>query len=154
GSGEETKSAQRANLYSASRALYSVYQWMKATQGLERFFKKVRVFSLVFNTEYYSMRVHRAENTLAQTEGLEIHYLFDTISQGSIESNIALPILVHNVLHDYGVQVLGPILKDTYGKIVYSSTLSIPGGGPVSEPWDDSQEAVPAGTLTGNDLFL
>ena len=58
--GADLQDAYLANLHSASQALYNIYSWMVRVDRENEFLNDFRVFSLVFNAQDLSFRVHRA----------------------------------------------------------------------------------------------
>ena len=57
--GADLQEAYMANLHTASQALYNMWSWMVRAGQENSFFDVVRVFSLVFNAQDLSVRVHR-----------------------------------------------------------------------------------------------
>ena len=102
--------AERDNLYSASQALYIIYQWTLRASTQEDFFKKVRVFSFVFNVEKLSVRVHRA----AMSETGVLRFLFDELFVLPHYTKNQACLLLDSLLENYAVKELHPVLKKTF----------------------------------------
>ncbi|RMD43469.1 hypothetical protein DV735_g1659, partial [Chaetothyriales sp. CBS 134920] len=98
-------------LYSASQALFNIYQWMRLEARLEdEFFDHVRVFTIVLNNEDITLRIHRA----AKADDGRLRYRFAVVSKIKDYNRFQACHLVKSVLVDYGIPHLHPILKDTY----------------------------------------
>ena len=114
--------AQYQNLNSASQALYNIYRCMKLVDDLDRFFREVRVFSLVATARAFELRVHRGEPLAADGKVNDrrypIKFAFQEVcSMGQDYSRQEATRIVHNILIDYGVKKLFPIMKETVEKL-------------------------------------
>jgi hypothetical protein len=110
---DNLEAAFRANLYSASQALYNIFQWMSFVELHETFWEKVRVFSMDLNAQEIKLRVHRAALTDDQ---LLCFYFDDVISLTNYTRDQAYQ-LVKSVLLDYAKSELHHILKDTFERV-------------------------------------
>ena len=113
--------AERANLYSASQALYNIFLWMARAKKKDEFFEKVRVFSFVFNVEKLSVRVHRAEKT---EEDNGLGYCFDELFNLPQYTRDQVCLLLNSLLKKYAVEELHPILKETF-EIVIKKQIAV-----------------------------
>ena len=57
---ERIEKAFLSNLYTSSQALYNIFNWMARSGHQERFYSKVRVFSMVVTAQEIGVRIHRA----------------------------------------------------------------------------------------------
>jgi hypothetical protein len=105
--------AHRANLYSASQALYNIFICMSNAQKEAAFFDKVRVFSIVLNAQDMSLRVHRA--VLEEDDCLSFHF-DDIVSLVKYERDQACQ-LVSKVVIEYAQKELHGILLETYQNV-------------------------------------
>lgn len=108
--GADLADAERDNLYSASQALYNIYQWMLQASREDRLLDKIRVFSFVFNAKELSVRVHRAARS--ETGGLK--FLFDDLFGPSKYTKDQACRLLDSLLENYVIEKLYPILKDIF----------------------------------------
>lgn len=114
--GADLQDAYTANLHSASQALYNIYNWMVRTGEEESFFETVRVFSLVFNAQDLSVRVHRAVKL--PTGGGALGFHFDEFSPLYRYDKDQACLLIQTILNDYAAKELHPILKSTFVEVV------------------------------------
>jgi hypothetical protein len=114
--GADLQDAYTANLHSASQALYNIYNWMVRAGHEESFFNTVRVFSLVFNAQDLSVRVHRAVQL--PTGGGALGFHFDEFSPLGRYSKDQACLLIKTILTDYAVEELHPTLKSTFVDVV------------------------------------
>ena len=112
--GSDLQDAYMANLHSASQALYNIFLWMVRAGEAEMFFKTVRVFSLVFNAQDLSIRVHRA----SQLANGNIGFRFDEFCPLGRYSKDQACLLIKSILIDYAAAELHPILYTTFVEIV------------------------------------
>ncbi|KIW97662.1 uncharacterized protein Z519_01246 [Cladophialophora bantiana CBS 173.52] len=109
------RTAFEKNLYSASQALFNIFQWMRLIPQLhQKFFKDVRTFSIVLNNEDMVLRMHRAE----RDGDSQLRYEFTEVAKIRDYSRDAACHLVKSILLDYGLSHLHPILKDTFRMVV------------------------------------
>ena len=111
--GADLQDAYMANLHSASQALYNIYGWMVRVEREDEFFRDVRVFSLVFNAQDLSFRVHRAE----QHEGAIFFHFVDLLPLQRYTKDQAC-LLVRTTVTEYAEKQLHPILKATFKEVV------------------------------------
>lgn len=114
--GADLQDAYTANLHSASQALYNIYNWMVRAGQEELFFETVRVFSLVFNAQDLSVRVHRAVQL--STGGGVLGFHFDEFSSLARYTKDQACQLIQTILNDYAANELHPILKSTFVEVV------------------------------------
>ena len=116
--------AEHKNLYTTSQALFNIYQWMKEANMKNEFFRNVRVFSLVMNSMCVRIRVHHAYSA-EKEKGIELEYSFDEVCDERIDDRKDyFCAIVRNILHEYGIKILYPILKKTYNTIVVPPRVS------------------------------
>ncbi|MCJ1393374.1 hypothetical protein MMC18_006247 [Xylographa bjoerkii] len=108
----------RQNLNTASQALHNIYMFMEKAGEVEKFLNDVRFFSVVGTFSGFQFRVHRAirvpigmriDPKKAYPLGFRFDKLFETqdnFSRAEISG------IIRNILVEYGVKVLLPILKD------------------------------------------
>ena len=114
--------AERQNLNTAAQALHSIYLCMREAGELKAFFKDVRFFSAVATTEGFRLRIHRPFALLPE-QRIKLEYAvgfkFDQVLaiKGDYTRSEATSI-VYNVLFEYGVNKLHPILKRTIRKLL------------------------------------
>ncbi len=118
----DNQAAHFQNLSTASRALFNIYHCMKRVNELETFFDKVRVFFAVATVEGLSLRIHRPirlESEQCNNEEYPIGFQFDILEHlRGAYSRAQATAIVYNVLYQYGVMKLHPILKDTVQKLL------------------------------------
>ena len=114
----DNQKAQFQNLNTASQAVYNIYRCMKRVNDLDTFFKEIRIFSASTTVAGLSIRVHRPRRlrNVEQCNKREYPIAFQFDELGSIKGDYsraqALSI-VYNILYEYGIRVLHPILKTT-----------------------------------------
>lgn len=106
--------AELANLHSASQALYNMYTWMVRAGQDKTFFDQVRVFSLVFNAQDLSVRVHRA---CQQSDGT-LCFRFDELSPLERYTKDSACLLIDTILTNYAKGKLHPALKSAFVEVV------------------------------------
>ena len=77
-------------------------------------FKEVRVITLALNVDKVRIQAHRAL-VVPKDIGVEINYTFDVICEELLEHRICA--LIRNILHEYGVKILHPILQKAYNAV-------------------------------------
>lgn len=112
-SADNLEAAFRANLHSASQALYNIFQWMSLVDLDGIFFQKVRVFSMDLNAQEVKVRAHRA--MLDHNNSLSFH--FDDLTSLSNYTRDQVCQLVKSVLLDYARNELHDILKNAFQKV-------------------------------------
>ena len=118
---KELKPAHTTNLYIASQALLNIYKWMKKANLTKMFFDEVRVFSLALNVDKFCIRIHRA-HAASQGTDVEIIYTFDVVCEEPVGyRKDYVCALVRNILHEYGVKELLPILQKAYNTVTIVS---------------------------------
>ncbi|MCJ1258043.1 hypothetical protein MMC24_005872 [Lignoscripta atroalba] len=110
----DLQEAYMANLHNASQALYNMYTWMVRAGQQQTFFKHVRVFSLVFNAQDLSVRVHRA----FQLPDGNLSFRFDEFWPLARYTKDQACLLIRTILTDYAAQELHRDLKTTFIEIV------------------------------------
>ena len=110
----DLQDAYLANLHNASQALYNIYLWMVRADQETLFYNKVRVFSLVFNAQDLSVRVHRA----APTVDGNISFRFDEVSTLARYTRDQACVLVSTILNNYAAKELHPALKTAYAEVI------------------------------------
>lgn len=117
----DLQDAEMANLHSASQALYNMYTWMVRAGQVETFFDQVRVFSVVFNAQDLSVRVHRGYQ---QPDG-ELSFHFDEFSPLDRYTKDSACLLVETILTDYAARELHPALKKAFTEIIQQEDLRV-----------------------------
>ena len=106
----DLQDAYLANLNNASQALFNMYLWMAQAGQMKEFFDEIRVFSLVFNAEDMSVRVHRC----AQESDGELFFFFDEVRAPARYNRDQAWVLVNSILENYAAEKLHPTLKNAY----------------------------------------
>ena len=105
--------AERKILHSTSQRL-NIYLFMTQAGSIDQFLSDVRLFSFVFNGEYLSMRIHRAE----KSDG-SLCFRFDDLHYSKTKYTYeGACLLVRSLLKDYVFESLLPILKETFQSVV------------------------------------
>ncbi|MCJ1251132.1 hypothetical protein MMC30_008363 [Trapelia coarctata] len=117
----DLQDAEMANLHSASQALFNMYTWLVRAGHQQAFFDGVRVFSLVFNAQDLSVRVHRA---VLQADG-ELSFRFDELSPLARYSKDSACLLIRTILTDYAAAELHPALQKAFVEIIKQEDLRI-----------------------------
>lgn len=111
--------AHRQNFNTATQALHNMYFFMQkaGTEQLKGFFEKVRFYSVVATSKSFFVRVHRAVRVeKGQIEGgYPLGFLYDTvyIHDGAGYTKAKTTRIIKNILLEYGIGVLQPLLKET-----------------------------------------
>lgn len=132
--------ALRQNLNTASQGLYNMYMVMREAKKVDQFLEKVRFFSAVATSAGVHFRVHRAV-MLKESEGrmsdeYPLGYHFDNMFsiRGGRYTKAEVSGIVRNILIDYGVGTLLPILKAAVNTILKNlHTEEIAGEEPPAE---------------------
>lgn len=111
--GADLQDAYTANLHSASQALYNIYTWMVRLGQEEKFYNDVRVFSLVFNAQDLSVRVHRAE----MRENGTVYFLFDELLPLQRYTKDQACLLIKTTVAEYAAKELHPLLKTAFKEV-------------------------------------
>ncbi len=111
--GADLQDAYTANLHSASQALYNMYTWFMRLGQEEKFYNDVRVFSLVFNAQDLSVRVHRAEIRVDGT----IYFLFDELLPLQRYTKNQACLLIKTTVAEYAAKELHPLLKTAFKEV-------------------------------------
>ena len=121
--GSDLKEAYLANLHSAAQALYNIYLWMvrASDPNTEAFFQKVRVFSLVFNAQDLSVRVHRVSR---KADG-GLSFEFDEFYPLQRYTKNGTCRLMISILHDYAQAELHPLLKSIFQAVTDQEALQV-----------------------------
>ena len=106
----------RQNHNTASQALHNMYMFMKLANREQQFFKDVRFFSTTGTSSGFQFRVHRAvkvEEEYHIMENYPLGFRFDEIfrTEGNCKRADVCGV-VENILFEYGVKILLPILQD------------------------------------------
>lgn len=119
----DLQDAEMANLHSASQALNNMYNWMvRAGKDHEKaFFDHVRTFSLVFNAQDLSVRVHRA---CMLPEGY-LSFRFDEFLPLARYTKDSACLLIQTILRDYAAKELHPALKKAFAEIIRQEDLRV-----------------------------
>ena len=106
--------AHLQNLNTASQALHNMYLIMRKAGDEAKFFRDVRFFSAIATTACFEVRVHRAVEDKEVGIGLDyplsFHFEQLHLIEGSY-SKAQVSGIVKNILIEYGVKKLLPILK-------------------------------------------
>lgn len=110
--------AANQNLNTASQALYNIYLFMQKAEDLDSFYEDVRFFSVVATSSCLNLRVHRSiQLPEGEDEGrlfpdYPLAFEFEEIfsREGHYAKKEAVW-MVENILIEYGVKVLKPILQ-------------------------------------------
>lgn len=118
----DLQEAYLANLHSASQALHNIYTWMVRVGQEEKFFTDVRVFSLVFNAQDLSVRVHRAAKR--QGDGAVI-FRFDELLPSQRYTKDQACLLIRTTVTEYAAKELHTILKTTFKEVINQETQRV-----------------------------
>ena len=128
----ETKSSQaakgepvanRQNFNTASQALHNIYEFMKKADRLNTFLKEVRFFSATVTASTFQVRVHRAviadKKDKIQPD-YPLGFRFDEVFQSEQKPYTRAEItrIIKNILFEYGVKKLLPILKNAVEEVL------------------------------------
>ncbi|KAL9096789.1 MAG: hypothetical protein Q9165_001277 [Trypethelium subeluteriae] len=102
------------NLNNASQALYNMYLWMARAGHSDNFFNKIRVFSLVFNAQDLSVRLHRAERLADDS----IAFRFAEYRPLDRYDRDQACVLVSSILKNYAAEELHSTLKAAYDEVI------------------------------------
>lgn len=114
--------AHRQNFNTASQALHNIYYFVEMAGTLAAFYEKVRFYSIVATDLVFHVRVHRArelkEHRIQQDYPLE--FLYDVVydHRGGGYTKAETTAIVKNILIDYGIKVLKPLLVQTMKKVL------------------------------------
>ena len=110
--GADIQDAYMKNLHTASQTLYNMYTWIirSPEENLKEFFHIARVFSLVLDARYLSVRIHRVQ----QLEDGDLGYVYDEFRPLETYTRIQACQLIKTVLNDYAVKELHPLLKSAF----------------------------------------
>ncbi len=143
--------AHRQNFNTATQALHNIYFFMKMVGGkeLEQFFTKVRFYSVVATSSIFHVRVHRAIEIEDEDGRIEEDYplafLYDEVCHKGDDFTRAFATrLIRNILVEYGVKTLQPLLEKTM-KSVWESLRVRPNQNnvqiePESQPTEETAE--------------
>ncbi len=109
----DSRDAYTTNLHSASQALYNIHIWMMRLSLEEKFYNDVRVFSLVYNAQDLSVRVHRAE---MRGNG-NVFFLFDELLPLQRYTKNQACLLIKNIVAEYAAKELHSLLKTAFKKV-------------------------------------
>jgi hypothetical protein len=114
--------AIRQNFNTATQALHNIYFFMNKAgeEYLKEFYKKVRFYSVVATSTTFYVRVHRA---IKVDKGrikpnYPLGFVFDDVlhHQGSDYTRTKATGIIKNILMEYGIVTLLPLLKKTMEK--------------------------------------
>ncbi len=112
------------NLNTASQALYNMWYLMKEANDEDRFYEKIRFFSISASPLAFNIRVHRARKVIEENEAdirddYPLGFVHKTLWKYNPElcARECLTGVVRNVLLKYGVGTLLPIMKETIKKL-------------------------------------
>ena len=118
----DNNQAQFQNLNTASQALVNIYRCMKEVNDLDTYFKDVRVFSAVATVHGLWIRIHRPvrfEKDSCFDPSYPFGFEFDELECLSQRySRHRATNIVFNLLCNYGLRKLHPILKRTIEKLL------------------------------------
>ncbi|KAF2235503.1 hypothetical protein EV356DRAFT_500411 [Viridothelium virens] len=103
----DLQAAYLPNLNNASQALHNMYLWMARAGQFDDFFNRIRVFSLVFNAQDLSVRVHRAARLPVDGIG----FRFAEYRPLARYDRDQACVLVSSILKNYAAEELHRILK-------------------------------------------
>lgn len=109
----DLESAFRANLHSASQALFNIFVWMARAEQTDTFFDHVRVFTMDLNAQEIKIRMHRAVSE--DKKSLSFHF-DDIVSLNGYNKDQACRV-VRNILVDYAGKELHGILQTTFEEV-------------------------------------
>ena len=104
------------NFNTASQALHNIYRFMAKAGKLNIFYEKVRFYSAVATSAGFQLRVHRATklSTGRILPDYPLGFYFDEIcSMTGRYTKGKVVRIVENILVEYGVKILKPILQET-----------------------------------------
>ncbi|KIW99656.1 uncharacterized protein Z518_11069 [Rhinocladiella mackenziei CBS 650.93] len=114
------EAACHANLYSASQALYNIFQWMDRAGQRDVFLQRVRVFSMVIARSTIDVRVHRADVQHGQ-----LCFSFDEVFSCNNYTKDDAYQVYRNILEIYGKGVLLKILQAAFQKVSAKERLLV-----------------------------
>jgi hypothetical protein len=115
--------AHRQNFNTATQALHNIWYFMDLAgkESLEIFYKKVRFYSVVATPGSFHVRVHRAiELEKGRIEkDYPLAFVYDVLHNHQAETYTKAEAtgIIRNILIEYGVKTLQPILKKTLEKV-------------------------------------
>lgn len=114
---ENSTIAVRQNFNTATQALHNIYLFMKKADDESTFFEKVRFYSAIATSVGFQVRVHRAVKLGVRGRirpdyplAFEFDELFRT--RGVHYTKAEVSGIVKNILYEYGIVILLPILKN------------------------------------------
>ncbi|MCJ1383616.1 hypothetical protein MMC17_006730 [Xylographa soralifera] len=115
--------ANRQNFNNSSQGLYNIYRFMRKAGREAIFLEKIRFYSAIATASSFHVRVHRAvevEKIYHIAEDYPLGYRFDHVfkSEQSEYTRAEVSGIVKNILFEYGVKILLPILKDAASDVI------------------------------------
>lgn len=129
--------AHRQNFNTATQALHNIYVFMNLAgkEALNMFYEKVRFYSVVATGFSFHVRAHRAvelkEGRIEKNYplGFEYDVIYNHQSEGGGYTKAKATAIIRNILIEYGIKTLQPLLKTTM-KNVWDSLQSEKNGLP------------------------
>jgi hypothetical protein len=115
--------AHRQNFNTATQALHNIYFFMERAgeEMLAAFYEKVRFYSIVATSGIFHVRVHRAiELEKGRIEkSYPLGFMYDVVHHhaGSGYTKTEAMGIIKNILIEYGVTILQPLLKQALEKV-------------------------------------
>ena len=111
------------NFNTASQALHNIYQFLAKAGKEEIFYEKIRFYSVVATSAGFQLRVHRATKLSEDEDRIlpdyPLRFEFDEIcSMTGRYTKGKVVRIVENILVEYGIKILKPILKDAVEIVV------------------------------------
>ncbi|MCJ1405390.1 hypothetical protein MMC11_008618 [Xylographa trunciseda] len=109
--------ANRQNFNNSSQALFNIYKFMRKAGRENIFLEKVRFYSAIATTSSFHVRVHRAVKVEKKHQiesdyplGYRFDHVFKSVQKEYTRGEVSG--IIKNILFEYGVKILLPILKD------------------------------------------
>ncbi|MCJ1290419.1 hypothetical protein MMC34_001957 [Xylographa carneopallida] len=115
--------ANRQNFNNSSQALFNIYRFMRKAGQEDIFLNKVRFYSAIATTSSFEVRVHRAVQVKKRSQiedNYPLGYRFDHLYTSKLKQYTRGEVwgIVKNILFEYGVKTLLPILKDAVENVL------------------------------------
>lgn len=135
--------AHRQNHNTASQALHNIFFFMNMAQELEAFYETVRFYSVVATSSTFHVRVHRAVNVDSGRirSDYPLAFKYDVVVNcGTDYTRATATRIIHNILVEYGLKTLLPLLERTVIK-VREKLQAGPGGHDRGSELQEAQKA-------------
>lgn len=148
----------RQNHNTATQALHNMYMFMKRANAVETFLNKVRFYSAMGTSSGFHIRVHRAvlvDQKFRIRPDYPLGFGFDEIYRTKNDFTRAeISSVVKNILVEYGVKVLLPILKNAVTAVMEDFEKESLSYGAEKRPADSVLESFGSQRARVGDLHL